>query len=892
MKRIICIVLTLIMMLSAAVFTAHGKENRVSFSDVKESRWSYREISYAVEKGYMNGIGDGKFGPTGTTTRGMVVTVLYRLAGSPDMSLYKTKFKDVKDNAWYYDAVKWGQKEKIVSGIDNETFSPNGAITREQLAALIYRYAQYDYVIRTGSADISSYSDFKKVSSYAKDAMSWCNAEGIISGMTETTLAPKGNATREQFAAILYRYDNAPFDYEVVYKEPTLHSYYTEKEYPLVNNADIYVSPDGSDSADGSFEHPIRTFEKAKEMVRGLKETKKEGDIIVAFRAGNYGHLDDIMFGAEDSGTEEREIIYCRYGDGEVIFSNGLSFTSEMMSPIDQSDAYLFKGEVDKNIYKYTFDDDTGVKEELVRGAIPILACSDGITTPARYPNLIGDRDDYMRGFIVESEELDNTHFKAFTVLARRLDTAHDISEVYFQGYLKYEWYSDCLSLVGYDKETKIVETAPGYYADAPFDPKVTKAFLFNMSEELDRNGEFYYNSKTKTIYVYNPSGTYSLVNGGSFMHMYGSHITLDGFTFLGGNGTAVAGIYNMCGLNISGSNNTLKNCTVNGTYTGIGVTGSGHLIYGNTVEYTAERGIEVYAGDSATLTGCGIVLDNNLIHDTGRIEQGAAAIHLACVGATVSHNEVYNTPHKAVTYGGNNNIIEYNYFHNCCRDAADMGIFYNGRTVLSGGNKIRYNLFGSASDNPNSWAIYLDDGLAYQEIYGNMFFSCGVYSVLIAGGRGNKFYDNVSNLTTWTSAKYYEAAYRNDEPLGSYEGLADSVTRESYVNSEIWKEAFPEITKIITDRFDITDPLCLCNPTGSEIYNNYYFGNGRARKWDDDNPEIDGYKVWCDRFEEIVTLNETPENRFFENPAKGDYRIRADVENAPYVPIEKMGRY
>ncbi|MCQ2456595.1 MAG: S-layer homology domain-containing protein, partial [Clostridia bacterium] len=183
-KALLSLILALAMILGAVtVFAEDGK----GFTDVKESRWSYANIMWAVDNGYMNGVGDGKFNPAGATTRAMVVTVLYRLAGSPKV-IYTDLFKDVPKGKWFTDAVVWAAQNNVVNGTAPMTFAPNNNITREQLAAIFYRYADFDNVkTENVKADLSKYTDVKKVSSYAKDAMAWANKIGLVNGVTETT---------------------------------------------------------------------------------------------------------------------------------------------------------------------------------------------------------------------------------------------------------------------------------------------------------------------------------------------------------------------------------------------------------------------------------------------------------------------------------------------------------------------------------------------------------------------------------------------------------------------------------------------------------------------------------------------------------------------------------
>ncbi|MCQ2456732.1 MAG: S-layer homology domain-containing protein, partial [Clostridia bacterium] len=226
--KFFALVLVAAQLLAFAVTAADAK---TAFTDVKESRWSYANIMWAVENGYMGGVSADKFSPAGTTTRAMVVTVLYRLAGSPAV-VFTDTFKDVPQGKWFTDAVVWAAQKDIVNGTTPTTFAPNANITREQLAAIFYRYADFDYVKTDGvAADLSVYADVKKVSSYAKDAMAWANKVGLVNGVTADTLNPKGNATREQFAAILNRYATYEgFKYRTAYNAPVPKSTYTEPE--------------------------------------------------------------------------------------------------------------------------------------------------------------------------------------------------------------------------------------------------------------------------------------------------------------------------------------------------------------------------------------------------------------------------------------------------------------------------------------------------------------------------------------------------------------------------------------------------------------------------------------------------------------------------------------
>jgi hypothetical protein len=187
--------------------SAAGEEDEIVFSDVAEGAWYYDAVRFVVSLGLFEGTGGGKFSPEAAMTRAMLVTVLYRLAGSPAVS-GDNPFTDVKNGQWYTDAVVWANQNGIVTGYGGGLFGTNDNITREQLAAILYRYAEYkDYDV-SAAADLAAYSDAGSVSSWAEAAMRWANAEGLITGVTATALSPSGNATRAQVAMILMRFVN------------------------------------------------------------------------------------------------------------------------------------------------------------------------------------------------------------------------------------------------------------------------------------------------------------------------------------------------------------------------------------------------------------------------------------------------------------------------------------------------------------------------------------------------------------------------------------------------------------------------------------------------------------------------------------------------------------
>ena len=179
-------------------------EIALPYTDVKESHWYYSAVEYAFEKGMMSGMTETTFGPNIATNRAMLVSVLWRFEGSPEG--FDHSFSDVKSSHYFDKAVAWAYSNNIVAGKSADKYAPNDKLTREQMAAILYRYAKYAGKDTTAEGDISVFADLNKLDSYAVDAMKWAYGKGVITGMNATTLDPNGNATRAQLASILQRF--------------------------------------------------------------------------------------------------------------------------------------------------------------------------------------------------------------------------------------------------------------------------------------------------------------------------------------------------------------------------------------------------------------------------------------------------------------------------------------------------------------------------------------------------------------------------------------------------------------------------------------------------------------------------------------------------------------
>lgn len=194
------------LIISTSAGTASTEKGEITgyFSDVTKDDWFYKDVKYVKEKGLMQGTADDVFSPSAETTRAMIVTILWRLEGAPEGHI--AKFSDAGQDDYFCKAVAWAAENGIVSGYSANLFAPNDNATREQLAAVIYRYASFKKYDMSKAAALDAYSDKDSVSEYAIEPFGWAVANKIISGTSDSTLSPSDYVQRSQIAAILHRF--------------------------------------------------------------------------------------------------------------------------------------------------------------------------------------------------------------------------------------------------------------------------------------------------------------------------------------------------------------------------------------------------------------------------------------------------------------------------------------------------------------------------------------------------------------------------------------------------------------------------------------------------------------------------------------------------------------
>lgn len=179
--------------------------SEINFTDVKIGDWFYEAVKYVYDNKLMNGVSSAEFAPNSNLNRAMLVAMLYRHEGEPDVTSPNT-FSDIESGQWYTNSIIWASVNGIVDGYGNGMFGINDDITREQAAAIMMRYAEYKGLDMTITNEFTTYSDASEISSWSLNAMKWANAKGLINGRAANTLSPKGNTTRAEAATLLMRF--------------------------------------------------------------------------------------------------------------------------------------------------------------------------------------------------------------------------------------------------------------------------------------------------------------------------------------------------------------------------------------------------------------------------------------------------------------------------------------------------------------------------------------------------------------------------------------------------------------------------------------------------------------------------------------------------------------
>ena len=696
---------------------------------------------------------------------------------------------------------------------------------------------------------------------------------------------------------------------------PTGFSTWTEPDFGLVEDADFYVAVDGSDENDGSFEKPFATIAKAQEAVRALDKTGRDG-ITVAIKAGEY-LVNNLTFTAEDSGKAECPIMYCAYGDGEVIINAGISVKpSDFTAVTDEAMLSRLQESVRDNIvcvdlgkYNITSEDldkiyafgevNTAKKYDgdYLGPTHVELFVNDERQVIARYPNK-GEwvYTDLIKGYEnMNSDEWAalprNPEAETYALtqdLADRMNGWQNLEEVWMWGYLTVDWAFNTNFIKNFDYENLTMETMfisrYGSRDDAAY-------YFFNVFEELDTENEWYVDRENCVLYLYKPenfetaSVEMSISKENLLVINDADYLTFRGLTLQGTRGDAV---------NAMGDNLTIEYCLIHniGGY-GVIMDGYNNLVANNEVTRTGMGGIELRGGDIATLTPGNSRVYNNLVHDWGETD-GYHGVRLRGVGNKVDHNEFYNYRDVAINHYGNNHIIEYNLVHDVSLESNDASGIYTGTTGTwaNMGTIVRYNAVYNVGKQgfcyPNG--IYVDDAIMGQTVYGNLLVNVPNNGILVGSGRNNNISGNVIINTGNTGISYDERTFIWEDFTQRSDRLWNAL-QEAIGDRAVWEENYPYLKDLHLDDTRMDDPNYVRNPAGSTVNGNLVVN------WNGEFGNIADKPAQYSEFKDNAAYTLDMMDEIFVDPDNGDYRIKEDsiiyelIPDFEELPIDKMGR-
>ncbi len=703
----------------------------------------------------------------------------------------------------------------------------------------------------------------------------------------------------------------------------------------------IYVDSNVETSGDGSESAPFKTVPEAQTKIRELKagEGLPVGGVRVLLATGEY---DGLVLTEEDSGTAECPITYVSAEKLGASINSGVildpaDFTeldsAEKARLINQAEANNIK-KIDLKSYgldasdwgelgvRSTWDSAHGILDEYGVTTVPEgeLYINGDRSYLAMYPNnALLDLSKFLSfGPIIENVlnmDINDPEFRGSTFTADDETFEHvkswkNPTEVWVYGYYRWEWAEHSVPIGKIDEAAKTITLA---YPCGEYLIDNYKYIFYNAFEELDCPGEYYVDRENGILYVYADkkfdSSTLVFANDATPL-LSASDISYINFVGLDIRYTRGHGV------SINTANHvTFDHCSIGSTRSGgFSINVGNHVTISNCeVSNIGGQAITITnGGDKETLTKSENLIYNNIVRDFGQISRTYAyGIWPGSIGTTVSHNEIYNAPHNAVSTGSMLNTIEYNEIYNVCTETQDCAAIYNGFGFTGRGNVIQYNyIHDIGQEDTHTHAIYLDSSYSGQTIYGNVFENTGYTAVKAGTGRDNVISNNIFidcashkmeygalevghwNRDMWLSGSSMEAIVSDDFMGTKIEDLIE-------YDNEVWKSTFPEI---YTTRFDFNpetdskdDPAFFPNPTGHTITKNVViinYGTGDINK---NMPYILGADL-----EKFSTVEDNIFLQYdmssFEGPDEKNYTVREGskimklIPDFEIIPFEEIG--
>ena len=586
---------------------------------------------------------------------------------------------------------------------------------------------------------------------------------------------------------------------------------------------DIYVSPTGADVNEGTISEPLKNLEAARIKARLIKETGIAEKVNIILREGEYNLSKSFILNEFDSNTS-----YSAYNDEKVVLKGSITLDNSKFREITDNEAlsHFPNSETAKKVKVYNLNrHEIELLNMNYRGNYnpswivktnnpQELIVNGEKQTIARWPNSgfaevkgvtdVGDFADELtsRGFTFKTEYSGVRHW----------DKAEN-AMIY--GLFSNGWTDQTYKILNTDANDDSVTTVePSRYTPV----SGGMYYVFNLLEELDREGEYYIDSEKGMLYFYpyenSLNGKIEITN---LLHPLmritdAKNITVSGIEFVNSNGS---------GINIENCDNVnVKNCSFKNLGKGaVGISNSYNCGIDSAVIDNVIGGVTISnCGDMQNLTNGNCYVSNTKISNFQNATY-TAAITISGVGNRASNNEISDGDHLAIQFYGNEHVIEYNDIHDVLRCTSDAGVIYSGQTWTSRGNAVRYNYIHDIKNEMKIGytliALYFDDGFCSADVYGNIienFPGIGIY----VSGRDFNVYNNLI-VNSSGNAVYARQRYSDSTDITTLSGYKSLLT--SPYKDDLWKSRYPKLFTILDE-----EPL---KPYGNSIYNNLSVGKG-----------------------------------------------------------------
>lgn len=649
----------------------------------------------------------------------------------------------------------------------------------------------------------------------------------------------------------------------------------------------LFIANNGNDNWSGRLaapndagtDGPFATLERARNELRKIKQVGKmpEGGVTVELRGGVYQLKQPFGLNEEDSGGENAPVVYCAKQGEEVRLVGGKVVTGfEPVTDFEILERLVpqARGKVLQADLKALHITDFGK----VSGGGLELFFNNKPMTLARWPNEgFVKIVDLVGGDPVDVRGTKGDKIGKFMYEGDRPKRWIDEKEVWVHGYWFWDWSDQRHQVESIDTEQREISVVPPYHGYGY--RKGQWFYGLNILAELDQPGEWYLDRETGILYFWPPEpieqsqAVVSVMD--TLVTMQGvSHVTIRGITFEATRGTAIT---------ISGgTHNRIVGCTLRnlGSWA-VNISGGTHNgVVGCDIYETGNGGVSMSGGERKTLEPAEHYVENNHIHHYGRWNRMyQPAISINGVGNRASHNLIHNAPHMAISFGGNDHLIEFNEIHSVCYESNDAGAIYSGRDWTMRGTVIRHNFLHHINgfEGRGCVGIYLDDMFCGTTIYGNLFYKV-TRAAFIGGGRdcvveNNIFVDCDPALHIDARAMGW-ASYHVDTTM------TDRLLAMPY-KEPLWIERYPKLNNILED-----EPAA---PKGNIVARNISQGG----KWDGVYGQARPYIAFEDNLIDQGThfVDAKPEFSY----SKG-FRLRDDSPayrlGFKPIPIEKIGLY